>query len=38
MGADKNVVWKLKMFGSPAVADGRLYFRGYGYLWVIGAK
>lgn len=27
-----------KIFGSPAVANGRLYFRGYGYLWAIGAK
>ena len=27
-----------KMFGSPAVADGRIYFRGYGYLWAVGAK
>jgi len=27
-----------KIFGSPAVADGRLYFRGYGYLWAIGGK
>ncbi|QJW95199.1 outer membrane protein assembly factor BamB family protein [Frigoriglobus tundricola] len=27
-----------KIFGSPAIADGRLYFRGYGYLWAIGSK
>ena len=27
-----------KLFGSPAIADGRIYFRGYGYLWAIGAK
>ncbi len=27
-----------KIFGSPAIADGRLYFRGYGFLWAIGAK
>jgi len=27
-----------KIFGSPAVANGRLYFRGYGNLWAIGAK
>lgn len=25
-----------KLFGSPAIADGRIYFRGYGYLWAIG--
>jgi outer membrane protein assembly factor BamB len=25
-----------KIFGSPAIAGGRLYFRGYGYLWAIG--
>ncbi|MCE9530335.1 MAG: PQQ-binding-like beta-propeller repeat protein [Planctomycetes bacterium] len=25
-----------KIFGSPAVAGGRIYFRGYGYLWAIG--
>lgn len=24
------------IYGSPAVADGRLYFRGFGYLWAIG--
>ena len=22
----------------PALADGRIYFRGYGYLWAIGTK
>ena len=27
-----------KIFGSPAIADGRIYFRGYGYLWAIGSK
>ena len=27
-----------KIFGSPALADGRIYFRGYGYLWAIGSK
>ena len=27
-----------KIFGSPAAADGRIYFRGYGYLWAIGSK
>jgi outer membrane protein assembly factor BamB len=27
-----------KMFGSPAIAGGRIYFRGYGYLWAVGAK
>jgi outer membrane protein assembly factor BamB len=27
-----------KIFGSPAIADGRIYFRGYGYLWAIGTK
>ncbi|MCE9563865.1 MAG: PQQ-binding-like beta-propeller repeat protein [Planctomycetes bacterium] len=27
-----------KIFGSPAIANGRIYFRGYGYLWAIGAK
>ena len=26
------------MFGSPAIADGRIYFRGYGYLWAVGVK
>ncbi|VTR98509.1 Uncharacterized protein OS=Blastopirellula marina DSM 3645 GN=DSM3645_24005 PE=4 SV=1 [Gemmata massiliana] len=25
-----------KIFGSPAISGGRLYFRGYGYLWAIG--
>jgi outer membrane protein assembly factor BamB len=25
-----------KFFGSPAIARGRIYFRGYGYLWAIG--
>lgn len=23
---------------SPAIADGRIYFRGWGYLWAIGTK
>lgn len=27
-----------KIFGSPAVANGRIYFRGYGFLWAIGTK
>lgn len=27
-----------KLFGSPAVSGGRIYFRGYGYLWAIGTK
>ncbi|HEV3386756.1 MAG TPA: PQQ-binding-like beta-propeller repeat protein [Gemmata sp.] len=27
-----------KIFGSPALADGRIYFRGYGNLWAIGTK
>jgi outer membrane protein assembly factor BamB len=27
-----------KLFGSPAVANGRIYFRGYGHLWAIGTK
>ncbi|WP_020476021.1 outer membrane protein assembly factor BamB family protein [Zavarzinella formosa] len=27
-----------KIFGSPAIAGGRLYFRGYGFLWAIGPK
>lgn len=27
-----------KIFGSPAIANGRIYFRGYGYLWAIGTK
>lgn len=27
-----------KVFGSPAVAGGRIYIRGYGYLWAIGAN
>ena len=26
------------IFASPAIADGRIYFRGYDYLWAIGAK
>jgi outer membrane protein assembly factor BamB len=26
------------LFGGPAIADGRIYFRGYGYLWAIGSK
>ena len=26
------------VFAGPAVADGRIYFRGYGYLWAIGSK
>jgi len=27
-----------KMFGSPAIANGRIYFRGYEFLWAIGGK
>lgn len=27
-----------KLFAGPAVANGRIYFRGYNYLWAIGAK
>ena len=27
-----------KIFGTPAIANGRIYIRGYGYLWAIGAK
>lgn len=27
-----------KIFGSPAVAGGRIYFRGYDTLWAIGTK
>lgn len=26
------------LFSGPAIADGRLYFRGNGYLWAIGTK
>jgi len=26
------------VFAGPAIADGRIYFRGYGYLWAIGTK
>ena len=26
------------IFAGPAIADGRIYFRGYGYLWAVGAK
>ncbi len=26
------------IFAGPAIADGRVYFRGYNYLWAIGAK
>ena len=26
------------LFRLPAVADGRIYFRGYDYLWAIGTK
>jgi outer membrane protein assembly factor BamB len=26
------------IFASPAVADGRIYLRGYEYLWAIGSK
>jgi outer membrane protein assembly factor BamB len=26
------------LFSGPAIADGRLYFRGYNYLWAIGTK
>jgi outer membrane protein assembly factor BamB len=27
-----------KLYGSPAVADGRIYLRGYEYLWAVGSK
>jgi outer membrane protein assembly factor BamB len=27
-----------RIFGSPAISNGRIYFRGYGYLWAIGTK
>ena len=27
-----------KFFGSPALAGGRVYLRGYGHLWAIGPK
>ena len=27
-----------KIFGSPAISHGRIYFRGYGYLWAIGQQ
>jgi hypothetical protein len=27
-----------KIFGSLAVSGGRIYIRGYGYLWAIGSK
>lgn len=27
-----------KVYASPAVADGRIYIRGYEYLWAIGTK
>lgn len=26
------------IFSGPAIADGRIYIRGYNYLWAIGAK
>ncbi|HSQ56793.1 MAG TPA: PQQ-binding-like beta-propeller repeat protein, partial [Gemmata sp.] len=26
------------IFGGPAIADGRIYYRGYQYLWAIGSK
>ena len=26
------------IFAGPAIADGRIYFRGYGHLWAIGTK
>ena len=26
------------LYASPAIADGRIYLRGYGFLWAIGAK
>jgi len=26
------------IFASPAISDGRIYLRGYGYLWAIGTK
>ncbi len=26
------------LFAGPAIADGRIYYRGYDYLWAIGAK
>lgn len=26
------------VFAGPAIADGRIYFRGYNYLWAIGSK
>ena len=26
------------IFASPAIADGRIYFRGYDSLWAIGTK
>jgi len=27
-----------RLYGSPAIADGRIYLRGYGHLWAIGTK
>jgi outer membrane protein assembly factor BamB len=27
-----------KLFGSPAISGGRIYIRGYGYLWALGTK
>ncbi|HET6572463.1 MAG TPA: PQQ-binding-like beta-propeller repeat protein [Fimbriiglobus sp.] len=27
-----------KFFASPAISGGRIYLRGYGYLWAIGSK
>jgi outer membrane protein assembly factor BamB len=27
-----------KIFAGPAIADGRIYFRGYDYLWAVGTK
>jgi hypothetical protein len=26
------------IFAGPAIADGRIYLRGYGFLWAIGSK
>ncbi len=26
------------IYAGPAIADGRIYLRGYGYLWAIGSK
>ena len=27
-----------KLYSSPAIADGRIYLRGWNYLWAIGSK